>query len=495
MNTTAVKKGARALSAARRAGSVALTVGGLLCTTAIVTPVFAQTGLVPSIRVATPPVGPGAASFATSSVPPLPVNEALLPDFGGYRAKLRDMGIYVGLDNVDEFAGIVKGDHKGSTNAGQYGLETDVDWEKLAGLRGFSTHSIMVGRYGIPASRIFGDNLVPSQEIYGAGGNVAIHLVYFYGEETAAHGRVDFAFGRMPVLNDFASSPLYCNFMNNSFCGNPKASSDNFAVSSYPDANWAFRLRVRPTAYTYIQSGIFFTEDNIYQATNGMRSGFRFDSSHISGQTFPVQAGYEPFIGRDKLPGHYSIGFIYDSNNHPDNYLDVNGAPFVESGLPRKIRKGQTAQYALVDQMLLRHGAGNTNGLIAFGGFYHNDNNTSTRTSQGEVGLIDHGFWKARPQDGFALAFSYLEVSDQLGKTEALQQELGLPITGTGGQFYNSAARGVQSHTYTFEANYQIHVFRGVTFAPDFQYFIRPNALANVGNAAVIGFKSHIQLF
>ncbi len=456
---------------------------------------FAQTSLGPSTRVATPLPANGAPINVVSSVPPLPAPEALFPGLFGYGTFLRDHGVAVLLDNVDEFDGIVKGENKGSTNAGQYGLETDIDWERLAGLTGFSTHTVMVGRYGIPASRMFGDNLDPSQEIYGAGGNVAIHLVYAYGEETVANGRADLAFGRMPVLNDFASSPLYCNFQNNAFCGNPKASSDNGAVSSYPDANWAFRLRVRPTQATYIQSGIFFTEDNIYNATGGYRSGFRFNAAHISGETFPVQAGYEPSFGPDQLPGHYSIGFIYDTNKHNDDYYDANGNSFVVSGLAPRIRHGQTAEYVLVDQMLLRHGSGATNGLIGFGTFYHNDDNTSTRTSQGEVGLIDHGFWKARPGDGFGLAFSYLEVSDALSHTEAVQQELGLPITGTGGTFYDDTRPGVQSHTYNFEANYQIHVYRGVTFAPDFQYFIRPNAQANLPSAAVIGFKSHIELF
>ena len=45
------------------------------------------------------------------------------------------------------------------------------------------------------------------------------------------------------------------------------------------------------------------------------------------------------------------------------------------------------------------------------------------------------------------------------------------------------------------ELNYQIHVYRGVTFAPDFQYFIRPNAQKNLPDAALFGFKSHIELF
>jgi porin len=45
------------------------------------------------------------------------------------------------------------------------------------------------------------------------------------------------------------------------------------------------------------------------------------------------------------------------------------------------------------------------------------------------------------------------------------------------------------------ESDYQIHLFRGVTFAPDFQYYIRPNAQSNVPDAALIGFKTHIELF
>ena len=474
------------------AGAVAVALAG---TAAF--PAAAQTSLNPSTRVATPLPENGAPINVVSSVPPLPQSEALFPDLFGFGPKLRNMGIVVELDNVDEFAGNVTGLHTGSANAGQYGLETDVDWERLAGITGFSTHTVMVGRYGIPDSRSFGDNLDPSQEIYGAGGNVAIHLVYAYGEETVANGRLDVVAGRMPLLNDFASSPLYCNFMNNAFCGNPKASSDNAALSSYPDANWAFRVRVRPTQSTYVETGIFFDQQNIYSASGGFRSGFEFDSAQISGQTFPVQAGWEPSFGPDKLPGHYSVGFVYDNTKHNNDYFDAAGSAWAQSGLPPRVDHGSTAEYVLVDQMLLRHGAGATNGLIAFGALFHNDNSTSTRTSQAEIGAVDHGFWKARPQDGISLGFSYLEVSSLVGKTEALQEELGLPITGSG-QFYNNgsdAPPGVQSHTYNFEANYQIHVFRGVTFAPDFQYFIRPNAQANLPNAAVFGFKSHIELF
>lgn len=455
-------------------------------------PAEAQTSLNPSARVSTP-LGVALPVNATA-VPPLPAPESLFGDLFGI-GDLRKAGVDLLLDDTNEFAGIISGPRKGATNAGQYAFETDIDWQRLAGLTGFSTHSVMVGRYGIPASRIFGDNLNPSQEIYGSGGNVAVHLVYAYAEETLAGGRVDVTAGRIPFLNDFSASPLYCNFMNNSFCGNPKASSDNPSHSSYPDANWATRLRVRPTKTTYIQTGIFFAEANIYSATNGFRSGFRFSSSQINGEAFPVEIGYEPALGPDKLPGHYKLGFAYDNQNHRDGYFDTNGSAFGQTGLPPRQRKGTTAAWVLFDQMLLRNGPGDTNGLIALGGFYHNDPSTSTRNDQYEFAMLDRGFWKARPQDLVGVAFSYMQVSNALTRTEELQQELGLPITGNGAQFYNDSKPGIQSHTMDIEATYQIHVMRGVTFAPDFQYFIRPNAQANLHDAALLGFKTHIELF
>ncbi len=422
---------------------------------------------------------------------PLPAPEALVPQVN---VALSKYGAAVLLDNVDEFAGIVKGSPKGSANAGQYGLEYDQDWNALAGIPGLETHAIAVGRYGIPTSRIFGDNLNPSQEIYGAGGNVAIHLVFFYAEETLAHGRFALAFGRFPSQNDFDASPLNCNFMNNSLCGNPKAIGDNVSNSSYPDANWAVRLRVRPVSNVYIQSGIFFTENNIYNATGGYRSGFHLNASHINGEFFPAEIGFEPKIGPDAMPGHYKLGAGYDNNNHADNYYDINGSAFAQTGLPRRVRKGGSMAWVDADQMVVRQGPGGTDGIILKAGYVHNDPRYSTRADEFYGLVLDRDFWHARPFDTIGLLFAYTAVSGKVGKTEALQQELGLPITGTG-QFYNGSTPGVQTHTMNLEVNYQIHVFRGVTFAPDFQWFFRPNAQGNLGDAALLGFKSHIQLF
>ena len=480
-----------------RSHTRALFIASLLATTIASAAAYAQSttpgspaagavnsgvSLGPSLGVSTP-LPPG------TSVPPIPSPEALLPGIFGLGPILRDHGVAVLLDDVDEFDGIISGPRQGAANAGQYGLEVDIDWERLAGLIGFSTHVVTVGRYGIPASRIFGDETNPSQEIYGAGGNVVNHLVFAYGEETLAGGKLDIQAGRMPLLNDYLASPLYCNFQNNAFCGNPKESSDNYANSSYPDANWAFNVRVRPIDPFYLQTGIYFTQSNIYSVADNFRSGWTIDASYISGEAFPVEVGWEPAFGPDHLPGHYKVGFIYDNNSHRDQ---VTNAP----GLTALDGKGSTTAYALADQMLMRNGPGDTNGLISFAAYTHNDPKVNPEENEFELAFLDRGFWKARQQDTLGLAFNYTEFSGSLVRAEEISQEFGFLPQPTPDKISSEVgATGIQTHTFNIELNYQIHVYRGVTIAPDFQYFIRPNGQGNLPDAALLGFKSHVELF
>ena len=416
-----------------------------------------------------------------------------------------DLATAVLLDTRNEFDGIISGPRGGSSNAGQYAFEVDTDWEKLADVTGLSTHYLSVGRYGIPISRAFGDQLNPSQEIYGAGGNVANHLVYAYVEETLADRKFDFAAGRDPLLDDFLASPLYCNFENNAFCGNPKASSDDGGLSSYPDAGWSIRARVRPVASVYVQSGIYFDQSNIYDYAENFRSGYTFDDSYIDGETFPVEIGWEPAFGPDKLPGHYKAGFDYDTQNHPSDLYDVDDRPFAVSGQNARQVRGESTFWFLADQMMVRNGLGDTDGLILLGGYVWNTPDVSLRQQQAEFMLEDTGFWHARPLDGFNVGLSWMQVSADDTRAEELEQELGalvpLDTAATVGEIPSDVGTapdkttGVQSHTIDIEANYNIHVYRGVTFAPDFQYFIRPNAQTNLPDAALFGFISHIQFF
>jgi porin len=413
-----------------------------------------------------------------------PAADRLFGDWGGLQNDLIRQGIGLKIDALTEFAGNVTGGvQRSATFANQVGFNLDVNWERLADVTGFSTHVIIVNRSGSNVSRAFGDNLLPVQEIYGSGGDVVLHLVSAYAQETLMNNRLDIAIGRMNVENDFASSPLYCYFMNNGLCGDPKAlPGGDIGHSAYPDAAWGLRLRGRPTPDWYIEAGVYEVNQGLYSYAN-FRSGFKFDTSQDSGVYVPVEVAWEPVFGPDKLPGHYKLGFGYDNSGTYQNFTN----DLADAGLPgyRSGRhSGNTQFWALADQMLVRNGDGDDDGLIALAGYILNDPNNTVYADQYILGLIDRGFWKARPDDSVQMLFSYVTASDRIAKVENIQRANGLPLFG--------GATGVQSHEILLEADYRIQVMDGVTFMPDFQYIIRPNAQSNIPDAAVFGFRAYV---
>ena len=434
-------------------------------------------GIGPSLQVATPPTPKPTQALDAPQV------ERLFGAWNSPDTSLWQHGLNIQLDALTEFAGnATGGTHRGSTFASQIGLQFDVNWERLAQITGLSTHVVMVNRSGSSDSALFGDHLSPVQEIYGSGGDVAVHLVSAYAQETLMDGRLDFAAGRMNVENDFASSPLYCNFMNNGLCGDPKAlPAGDIGHSAYPEGVWSGRLRVRPLPTVYVQGGVYEADQGLYSDAN-FRSGFKFDTSQDSGVYLPVELGWEPtFAGQ--LPGRYKVGFGYDSSH---GYTDFSNA-LATTGTAAATRshRGNTQFWLLADQMLIHHGPGASDGLTALAGFIQNDPNNTAIGEQFFAGLLAKGFWASRPQDSVGVLFLHYTMSKRLTQVQNIEQAFNLP--------FSNGATGVQSHETIFELNYDIHVFRGVNFAPDFQYVIRPNAQVNIHNAAVLGFKTHVE--
>lgn len=432
-------------------------------------------------------------------VPKFSNPESMIGDAWGVDPWLRDHGIGVILDTINEYAGGItsvtpgKYLHGGSSNAGQVGFQLDLDWDRIAGIPGFATHLVTTSRYGTPSNRMYGDWLAHTSEIYGGGGNVAVKLVMLYAEENLLGGRVSLAAGRMAQLTDFASSNLFCNFMNNSFCGRPKAAGDNGYITTYPGTVWAFRARGRPTKDIYLQAGVYFTEKSIFPGPGNQtnRSGWRFSGSNIIGQTFPVELGWEPFLDKDEstLPGHYKIGFSYEHFPLSDNLYDSNNVPYPISGNKPRTRNVHFSTWLMMDQRILHYNETKTkdSGLTLLAGAVHNSPYTAQRDYQFYGMLVNRGFIEDRPYDSVGLAFSYIKIANSRIEAERLLQNAGkslpAPIT------------GIQSNAKVLEATYSIHVMQGVVFAPDFQYYFNPNGQKDLHDAAFLGFKSHVVFF
>ncbi|WP_083813611.1 carbohydrate porin [Gluconobacter morbifer] len=446
-------------------------------------------GSAPSILVSTPL--PANASKKTS-VPAFSTPEAIISN--PLSVWLRQKGINFLVDNTNEFAGAITPPTKGTTkgfsnykqgasNAGQYALQLDINWEKLAGLKGFATHMVTVGRYGTTANRMFGDWLNHASEDYGGGGNVVVHLVYMYGEETLFGGRLAIAAGRMSEISDFAASPLFCNFQNGSFCGRPKGITDTNYDAGYPAATWGFRVRGRPVKSVYIQTGVYPIENGIYQVYQH-RTGFKFNGSNIIGYAAPIETAWEPVFRNGTLPGHYKFGAQLFSTPQNDNYYDLYGGSYAKTGLSPKVHSASWSTWVMFDQRLI-HYHDKDSGLTALTGIIYNDPHTSLRRYLAYGALINRGFLRSRPYDTLGFAFTYTKIASGVSRTEEeLLQN---------GETMPNHATGVQRSTIVMELNYAVHVMRGVIFTPLFEYYVRPNAQYNLRNAALLGFKSHIQ--
>lgn len=420
----------------------------------------------------------------TQPAAPAPV-ERIFGDWGGLQPTLEARGIDLQLSAVAEIAGNTSGGvRQGATSANQVALNLDVDFDRLAGLSGFSTHLIIVNRSGSSDSHLFGDNLLPVQQIYGSGGDAGAHLVSLYAEESLAGGRLDLTAGRMNVENDFASSSLYCNYMNNALCGDPKAlPGGDIGHSAYPDAVWAARVRLRPTAQTYIEVGAYEANQGLYTDKYD-RTGFEFNTSRDSGVYIPVEIGWEPTLGPDRLPGHYKLGFGYDTSPGYKDFGNALASAMVP-GYTARTHTGNVQVWGLADQMLVRNDSTATGRIIALAGFIFNDPNNTAYGQQYFAGVEDTGFWRTRPKDSINLLFTYVNVSRELGRVEQVEQSLSLPLS--------NGATGIQSHEMVAELDYNIHVYRGFNVRPDFQYVVRPNAEANIHNATVFGVHTDLE--
>ena len=364
-------------------------------------------------------------------------------------------------------------------------LGADVDWEKAAGISGFVTHTSIINRAGRNASTDFvGDTVIQAQEIYGAGFGVGAKLVWFYGEKKLFDNRLNIAFGRMAPGADFNASPLYCTFMTLTICGHLRALTANQGFEDWPMSVWGARVRGRPTEDIYVMAGVFQSQpfpSNTEPFTQGGHTGWDWTLEGTAGASFPVEIGYEPTIGRDKMPGHYKLGFNRDTSTYPDNFFDVNGQPLAFTGLPGMPHRGRTQFWASADQMVIRNGPNPNDGLILLAAFAHDESDTTLFNDFAWVGLIDRGFWRARPSDQIAFGLTYYDVSPKLTATQNIQAMLGEPLAG--------GALRVQTSAMVLEANYGITVVPGLLVQPELEYFIRPGGADAVPNAFLVGLK------
>ena len=241
------------------------------------------------------------------------------------------------------------------------------------------------------------------------------------------------------------------------------------------------RVYVLPTVY--VMGGVFQVNPNF-----GGRSGWNLFEQGTTGVSVPLEVGWTPSFGPNHLLGHYKVGFDNDSSSYPSLFVSSNGLPIALSGLPGQPVHGRRMYYVFADQMLMRTGQGDTDGLIAFGGFVHADSAVSALENQLFGGVLSTASFIGRPQDTVGFAASWFQVSGSLTATQQLEEVLDEPLTGGG----LGTPVGVQSHEMELEALYTAKVYRGVLVTPDIQYIIDPGGSSRTHNALSLGVQLNV---
>ncbi len=382
-------------------------------------------------------------------------------DWGGTRSALEARGVSLRGGYLSESAANpVGGLSQGFAYAHQVEAGFDLDLGKLLALPGGKLHATFTERTGQSlASQSIG-SIISVQEVFGSGQNVRLAELSY--EQSLFENRLTAKLGWIHASDDFATSPIYCHFQNNGFCGQIGIVI-NSGFTIFPTGSWGSVVKVGVRDDVYVQAGIYEVNPTLSLAPNG----FKLGTSGATGVIMPGEIGWQPLLGPASLPGHYRMGGYYDTSDAP--YL---GSPI---GGPQSTARGRWGFYLQADQMIYRPSAGSDRGLTAFAVVAYAGPDTALLQSFWQVGFLQKGTFAGRDHDTIGLAVNYSRISSQLVAAQTLANAT-VP-----------ASVSVQSAETTIELNYRVQLTPWSTLMPNIQYVMQPNAVSTIPNALVLG--------
>lgn len=388
-------------------------------------------------------------------------------DWGGTRSALEAKGVTLRAGYLSESAANpVGGLRQGSAYTHQIDAGFDLDLGKLIDLPGGKIHVLFTERAGQSLAAQAIGSIISVQEVFGSGQNVRLAELSY--EQSLLGDRLNAKLGWIHASDDFASSPLFCYFQNNGFCGQV-AIVINSGFTIFPSGSWGSVVRASVHDDFYLKAGVYEVNPTLPLAPNG----FKLSTSGATGVIVPGEIGWQPRFGPASLPGHYRLGGYYDTSDA--SYL---GAPI---GGPSSTMRGRWGFYFQADQMLLRTGPGarpgQDKGLTVLGVAAYAGPDTALLQSYWQFGFLQRGTFAGRDQDTIGLAVSQVRVSSQLVAAQNLANT----------QIPGSVA--VQSAETAIELNYRAQLTPWSTVMPNIQYVMQPNAVTTIPNALVLGLQ------
>jgi len=321
----------------------------------------------------------------------------------GYRHTLADYGlVFSGTTVVDLQGNVSGGQSRGFAAADASLLALDTDLGKLAEIKGLLLHAEFVANAG---QNLSAKNIGNVLQVGTAFAQPGYYLGQTYAQQKLFNDRLTLLVGRMTTANNFASLPVFADYV--SFSDNPipiNLTNNSIYFTSLPAVEWAGVGTLALTRSISIAVGIYGTN---------LASGLPFASRHgldfsFDGSGSPMEAGqltYNVNQGSDEagLPSTYYIGGFYSGADY--QVLPDGGK-----------RSGDYGFYLEGQQMIYRYGGpGSDIGLTPWLAITYNPQQSINQLPLfASAGVIYHGLIPGRGDDNLGCGFYYGKLSTAL---------------------------------------------------------------------------------
>jgi porin len=383
------------------------------------------------------------------------IEHALTQDWAGLRTYLNKVGILPTASYTTQLLGNPSGGlARGFTYSGTLQMAIFWDLDKLMRVPGLSVNIGAAWSTGRNLSADYLGNTFTAQSAYTAPGNGTNNLTLgeLYLRQRWFNNGLTIAAGRLAPQSTFATMPVLNQYINGGINPVPgHISINDRAFTAYPPGvEWGVQALYDFNSKFQFAAGVFNTNQN---SAAGAKGGLDFAlQQNNRGALSVLQANY--FLNHASsdvgLPGQYSLGGFYDSNE------------FTSLRNPNASESGSYSIYGLFQQMIYRDGdASSQKGLTLWG-----EGSIAAKSIVNTIpyfvggGLSYQGALPGRDRDVASVGMVHGIFSRYIPRTTA---------------------------ETVLEANYQIVLKRWLAITPDLQYIIKPSGSGAIGSALVIG--------
>ena len=411
---------------------------------------------------------------------PLAVDsDYLFGDWDGYRSRLKDRGADFQLNYTMESAANLAGGYHSATSmryTDQWAFGTTLDLEKLLNVDDAQFQLTLTSRNGQDLTPYINDprsgGLSSVEEVWGRG--QTWRLTQFWLNKGLFNHQVEVKAGRVTVGEDFDT--LDSKFENLAFGGGQAGNWRGDRWFNWPVSQWGGRIKLNLPQDLFFQVGFYNQNRNNYDRGNG----FYLDGSPTLGNLLPVEFGWKPLLGDQKLPGNYRIGGYFSSVNGP-RYSSYNRGDY---GRQDHAYGG----YLLLQQQVTATNGDASRGLVLALQTVLNDDKTSKTDNYQAFQLVWKGPFASRVGDEIGFGIARIHVNSDYGRMQRAANDFH-GVSRYDDPRYLPIQHGAE---WNYELYYNVAATRWLNLRPSLQYVASPGAVSGVKDAFIGGISANV---